>query len=188
MYLYIYYRLEATPFSTQMDQVKFPKTGVDDHRLPENLKNGIASTLLGQTCFGGFVSGTYFLEGNLWCKAPPSKKTASYACLLMRFAFLRTSRINTCLARYLRYHHQSTTSYVSPHLPLLYDFSHLFTSYKTPMLIVSRHRLRNSKPRSLLARHLIPLNQQTKKGSVVKTIRNHPPVITIDRYKPFPNG
>ena len=116
------------------------------------------------------------------------KKTASYACLLMRFAFLRTSRINTCLARYLRYHHQSTTSYVSPHLPLLYDFSHLFTSYKTPMLIVSRHRLRNSKPRSLLARHLIPLNQQTKKGSVVKTIRNHPPVITIDRYKPFPNG
>ena len=76
LYIYIYYRREATPFSTQMDQVKFPKTGVDDHRLPENLKNGIASTLLGQTCFGGFASGTYFLEGNLWCKAPPSKKNS----------------------------------------------------------------------------------------------------------------
>ena len=62
LFVSIYYRREATPFSTQMGQVKFPKTGVDDHRLPENSKNG-ASTLLGQTCFLGICFRNIFFGG-----------------------------------------------------------------------------------------------------------------------------
>ena len=42
--------------------------------------------------------------------------------------FLRTSKNSFCIARYLRYHHESTVaSYVSPHLPLVTSLIHIFS-------------------------------------------------------------